>query len=96
MNQLKKLNILSKADRQNGHGGRPATTTLPVIEPRRRGGVGRLRVPGRPFSLVSPGLSGSHGSVGHSSRFRDLAGVMIDVVEQIEPDAGCWPQYMPG
>ena len=27
---------------------------------------------------------------------RDPAGVMIDVVEQVEPDPGFWPQYMPG
>lgn len=32
------------------------------------------------------------------SRFmtRDPAGVMIDIVEKIEPDPGFWPQYMPG
>lgn len=27
---------------------------------------------------------------------RDPAGVMIDIVEQIEPDPGFWPPYMPG
>ena len=31
----------------------------------------------------------------HRFMTRDPAGVLIDIVEQIEPDAGFWPQYMP-
>lgn len=27
---------------------------------------------------------------------RDPAGVMVDIVEQVEPDPGFWPPYMPG
>lgn len=30
----------------------------------------------------------------HRFMTRDPAGVMIDVVEQVEPDPGFWPQYM--
>lgn len=32
----------------------------------------------------------------HRFMTRDPAGVMIDVVEQVEPDPGFWPQYMRG
>ncbi|MBU0824018.1 MAG: VOC family protein [Alphaproteobacteria bacterium] len=31
----------------------------------------------------------------HRFMTRDPAGVLIDIVEQIEPDAGFWSQYMP-
>ena len=30
----------------------------------------------------------------HRFMTRDPAGVLIDIVEQVEPDAGFWPQYM--